>query len=264
VRLTPTSVNSYLRVLKAWLRWLKIPGTDGAPIPVISTSSPPSASYIHHRTTTCVTRGEADKYVWTAGVTAREDLLGHRSASGLFPSARNYVRIYIAGSSSSLNASQDSWLFPTERAHISYRNMHRDFVSLCKSVGISGRRMSVPFSSSHLCYLVRRQRWRSASLTTGAGAYESPDDFPVRADADQRSFRRSRAILANGISAGKGSEGAVGSAGTPGTRPNSPQLKRAIHPLRFEDTPYRLISRKLPVPTPTPRFKQPSRRALLV
>jgi len=169
-RLTPTSVNSYLRVLKAWLRWMKIPGADGVPIPVPFLQAP----RLVPRTFTAAqqrallaakptsmsgqrvlllakiyldtgARAEEIIQLFMGDINLDDQLIkieGKGSRERIIPFSRELRGDLHRWIEQFPDASQDSWLFPTERGHISYRNMHRDFVALCKSVRISGRRMS--------------------------------------------------------------------------------------------------------------------------
>lgn len=169
--LSPTSTNSYLRVLKAFVRWLNIRNAAGDPLPVPMIVAPrlvPRTFTASQQRALLAARPTSmsgkrvlllAKLYLDTGARAEEIItlrVGDVNLDDLLitivgKGARQRVVPFSLGLRAELHgwieqlphdASPDSWLFPTARGHISYRNMHRDFVALCRSVGISGRRMS--------------------------------------------------------------------------------------------------------------------------
>jgi integrase/recombinase XerD len=169
-KLSPTSVNSYLRVLKVFVRWLGVRTADGDPlsVPMIKaptlvprtfTAAQQRALLAAKPKSRCGQRVLllAKLYLNTAAraeeiIALRlrdvnlDDLLIKIEGKG----ARERIVPFSLGLRGDLvlwidehipDPRPESWLFPTPRGHILYRNMHRDFVALCKSVGIVGRRM---------------------------------------------------------------------------------------------------------------------------
>lgn len=163
VGLAPISVNTYLRVLRTFVRWLNVKGADGHPLPVKYIIQPKilPPTYTQEQLeallrapTQCMTaervRLLAMIYMDT-GARAEEILKLKRTAIDL-----DRCRIKVDGKGSrerivpfnpQLKAELYQWmrrepdaelLFP----HCSYRNALRDFKALARSVGITGKKIS--------------------------------------------------------------------------------------------------------------------------
>jgi site-specific recombinase XerD len=181
--LSAISTNSYLRVLKVFVRWLNIRTADGDPLPVPMMRAPTLvpktftrdelACLLHFRPTTMTERRVCLLMRMYIDTGARaEELLGlHRVDVDL-----DNCLIKISGKgacerivpfSLPLRAELHHWLaetpdahpttylFPTPRGHYSYRNCLRDFVAIARSKNITGRRVSLhTFRHSFASYYI--------------------------------------------------------------------------------------------------------------
>jgi integrase/recombinase XerD len=169
--LSAISTNSYLRVLKVWLRWLKIPGADGMPIRVEMQQAPrlvPRTFSRDELTVLLHIKAETmtEKRIYTlmrmyldTGARAEELLALRRGdvnmQDQLLAITGKGARERVVPFSLMLRADIQRWmnltpdapatayLFPTTRGHYAYRNCLRDFVEMAKHVGIIGRRVSL-------------------------------------------------------------------------------------------------------------------------
>jgi site-specific recombinase XerC len=169
--LSATSTNSYLRVLKVFVRWLNVRNEDGDPLPAPMVQAPRLVPrtfsrdelqcLLHVRPTTMT---EARIFVLLqmyldTGARAEGLLALRRSDVNL-----NDLLIRITGKGSrqrivpfslalradlhrwmdlTPDASPTAYLFATPRGHYSYRNALRDFVALGRSKNITGKRVSL-------------------------------------------------------------------------------------------------------------------------
>jgi integrase/recombinase XerD len=171
-RLSAISTNSYLRVLRAFVRWLRIPGDgrDGLlQVPMIHAPRLVPRTFtrdellclIHFQPTTMTTERIAllVKMYLDTGARAEEllalrrgdlnidDLLIKISGKGarerMIPFSLPLRADLHRWMAHTPDAPASEYLFPTPRGHYSYRNALRDFVAMAKSKGITGRRVSL-------------------------------------------------------------------------------------------------------------------------
>jgi site-specific recombinase XerD len=137
------STNSYLRVLKVFVRWLNILGEDGTPLRVPTISAP----RLVPRT---FSRDELQCLLHVRPATMTEARIFVLMQMYLDTGARAEELLFSLPLRAELHrwldltpdAPPTAYLFPTPRGHYSYRNPLRDFVTLANSKGITGKRVS--------------------------------------------------------------------------------------------------------------------------
>lgn len=162
-KLSPISVNSYLKVFRTFVRWLKIKGEDGMPIQVKLITQPKiiprtytedQLSKLFAVETNSMTAGRAQLVAiiyYDTGARAKEILRLERKDIDM-----ENCRIKLDGKgskervvpfSADLRSDLHRWMEREPNAVLlfprySYRNALRDFKALAKSVGIVGKKTS--------------------------------------------------------------------------------------------------------------------------